>query len=45
MERRLQLAGEVVMLERCGREEDGVKRQPDERQAMWPLTGHTVMDR
>jgi len=32
MERRLQFAQQIVMLERRGREEDGVNRQPDERE-------------
>jgi hypothetical protein len=33
MERRLQFAQQIVMLERRCREEDGVNRQPDEREA------------
>ena len=33
MERRLQFAQQIVMLERRGREEDGVNRQPDECEA------------
>jgi hypothetical protein len=32
MERRLQFAQQIVMLERRGREEDGVYRQPEERE-------------
>ena len=32
MERRLQFAQQIVMLERRGRQEDGVHRQPEERE-------------